>query len=111
MVRAYSMDLREQVVAAVLKESMSARGAICHVTLRFSMFCSLFTALIPGIALHIRTSTAAESTFATVHHRTGKAMAFRLMMSAQVKWRKLDGLNHLPEIVKGIAFKDGIKQP
>lgn len=70
---------------------------------------------------HIRTSNPIESTFATVRHRTGKtkgclsrksglAMAFRLMMSAQAKWRKLDGANRLPEIVQGIAFKDGIKQ-
>ncbi len=70
---------------------------------------------------HIRTSNPIESTFATVRHRTGKAkgclsrktglaMAFRLMMSAQAKWRKLDGANRLPEIVKGVEFKDGIKQ-
>ena len=70
---------------------------------------------------HIRTSNPIESSFATVRHRTGKtkgclsrktglAMAFRLMMSAQVKWRKLDGANRLPEVVQGIAFKDGIKQ-
>jgi transposase-like protein len=70
---------------------------------------------------HIRTSNPIESTFATVRHRTGKtkgclsrkaglAMAFRLMMSAQEKWRKLDGQNRLPEIVQGVAFKDGIKQ-
>jgi putative transposase len=70
---------------------------------------------------HIRTSNPIESTFATVRHRTGKAkgclsrktglaMAFRLMMSAQAKWRKLDGANRLPEIVEGVEFKDGIKQ-
>lgn len=70
---------------------------------------------------HIRTSNPIESTFATVRHRTGKtrgclsrktglAMAFRLMMSAQAKWRKLDGANRLPQVVQGIAFKDGIKQ-
>ena len=70
---------------------------------------------------HIRTSNPIESMFATVRHRTGKtkgclsrktglAMAFRLMMSAQAKWRKLDGANRLPEIIEGIAFKDGIKQ-
>jgi len=70
---------------------------------------------------HIRTSNPIESTFATVRHRTGKtkgclsrktglAMAFRLMMSAQANWRKLDGANRLPEIAQGIAFKDGIKQ-
>ncbi len=32
------------------------------------------------------------------------------MMSAQAKWRKRNGANRLPEIVQGIAFKDGIKQ-
>ena len=37
-------------------------------------------------------------------------MAFKLMMSAQGKWRKLDGANRMPEIIQGIEFKDGIKQ-
>ena len=70
---------------------------------------------------HIRTSNPIESTFATVRHRTAKtkgclsrktglAMAFKLMMSAQAKWRKLDGVNRIPEIVQGVEFKDGIKQ-
>lgn len=70
---------------------------------------------------HIRTTNPIESTFATVRHRTGKtkgclsrktglAMAFKLMMSAQLKWRKLDGANRMPEIIQGIAFVDGIKQ-
>jgi len=70
---------------------------------------------------HIRTTKPIESTFATVHHRTGKtkrclsrktglAMAFKLMMSAQTKWRKLNGANRMPEIIQGVEFKDGIKQ-
>jgi len=70
---------------------------------------------------HIRTSNPIESTFATVRHRTKKtkgclgrktalAMTFRLMMSAKKKWRKLDGAHRLPEIIEGVAFKDGIKQ-
>ncbi len=70
---------------------------------------------------HIRTTNPIESTFATVRHRTGKtkgclsrktglAMAFKLMMSAQNKWRKLDGASRMPEIIQGIEFKDGIKQ-
>jgi len=25
-------------------------------------------------------------------------------------WRKLDGKNRLPEIIRGVEFKDGIKQ-
>jgi len=70
---------------------------------------------------HIRTTNPIESTFATVRHRTGKtkgclsrktglAMTFKLMISAQAKWRKLDGANRMPEIIQGIEFKDGIKQ-
>ncbi len=37
-------------------------------------------------------------------------MAFKLMMSAQGKWRKLDGANRMPEIIEGVEFTDGIKQ-
>ena len=37
-------------------------------------------------------------------------MAFKLMMPAQTRWRKLDSANRMPEIIEGIAFKDGIKQ-
>jgi transposase-like protein len=69
---------------------------------------------------HIRTSNPIESTFATVRHRTkrtkgclsrktGLAMAFKLMMSAQGKWRKLDGQNRLPEIIQGVEFRDGLR--
>jgi hypothetical protein len=35
-------------------------------------------------------------------------MAFKLMMSAQAKWRKLDGRNRMPELIEGVAFRDGI---
>jgi len=70
---------------------------------------------------HIRTTNPIESTFATVRHRarrtkgclsrkTGLAMAFKLMMSAKAKWRKLDGRNRLPELIQGAAFSDGIAQ-
>lgn len=70
---------------------------------------------------HIRTSNPIESTFATVRHRTkrtkgclsretGLAMAFKLMMSAQARWRKLDGRNRLPEVISGVDFRDGVRQ-
>jgi len=70
---------------------------------------------------HIRTTNPIESIFATVRNRTRKtkgcmsrktalAMVYKLMMSAKKKWRKLDGKNRLPEIIKGVEFKDGIKQ-
>lgn len=70
---------------------------------------------------HIRSTNPIESTFATVRLRTAKtrgclsrktalAMVFKLMLSARKKWRRLDGSNHLPEVVQGVTFKDGIKQ-
>ena len=46
----------------------------------------------------------------TTGRKTGLAMAFKLMMSAQKKWRKLDGQNRLPEIIQAVEFRDGIRQ-
>jgi len=68
----------------------------------------------------IRTSNPIESTFATVRHRTkrtkgclsrktGLAMAFKLMLSAQKRWHKLDGQNRLPELTAGVEFRDGLR--
>jgi len=31
------------------------------------------------------------------------------MISAKNRWRKLDGQNPLPEIIRGVEFRDGIK--
>lgn len=72
-----------------------------------------------GHLKHVRTTNPIESTFATVRHRTGKtkgclrrktglAIAFMLMMSAQTKWRKLDGANLMPEFISEAA-RDRIK--
>jgi hypothetical protein len=36
-------------------------------------------------------------------------MAFRLMMSAQKKWRRLDGRNRLPEVISGVEFRHGVR--
>ena len=69
---------------------------------------------------HIRTTNPIESTFATVRLRTVKtkgclsrktalAMAFKLILSAKRKWRKLDGSDHIAEVIEGVPFKDGIK--
>ena len=70
---------------------------------------------------HLRSTNPIESTFATVRLRTIKtkgclsrktalAMVFKLLLSARRKWRRLDGSNHLTEVVQGVKFNDGIKQ-
>jgi putative transposase len=69
--------------------------------------------------LHLRTTNPIESTFATVRlrHRRTKgngsriaclAMVFKLMQSAEKRWRLLNGSNRLPDVIAGVQFKDGI---
>jgi transposase-like protein len=70
---------------------------------------------------HIRTTNPVESTFATVRLRTEKTkgclsrqtaltMVFRLCQCAEKKWRRLDGTEHLAEVIRGIRFVDGLKK-
>ncbi len=67
---------------------------------------------------HIRTSNPIESVFATVRLRTTRskscgsrkttlAMAWKLMTTAQNKWRRLRGYRLLADVIKGVKFKDG----
>ncbi len=71
--------------------------------------------------LHIRTTNPIESVFSTVRlrHRKTKgngsrraclAMVYKLMESASKKWRALNGSTLLPEVIKGTAFVDGVRQ-
>jgi putative transposase len=68
---------------------------------------------------HLRTANPIESVFATVRHRTvrtkgalsqktAKLMVFTLVRAASKKWRRLMGANHLPLVVEGIKFTDGV---
>lgn len=70
---------------------------------------------------HLRTTNPIESTFATVRLRTTKTrgmltrdtmltMVFKLSMSAQKRWRRLNRPERLGELIEGIKFVDGIKQ-
>jgi hypothetical protein len=36
-------------------------------------------------------------------------MVFKLVIAASKTWRRLKGINHLPKIVAGVRFKDGIE--
>ena len=69
---------------------------------------------------HLRTSSAIESLFATVRHRTVRAkgslsamtpklMVFKLVTAAAKTWRRLKGENQLPKVVQGIRFQNGIE--
>jgi putative transposase len=68
----------------------------------------------------LRTSNPIESSFATVRLRQrvtkgagsrAKAltMAFKLLMLAQERWRKLNGSHLLPLVCAGIPFVDGVQ--
>ena len=69
---------------------------------------------------HIRTSNPIESVFATVRHRTfrtkgalsqeaAKLMVFKLVTAAAKTWRRLQGENQLPKVIRGVTFRDGIE--
>ena len=68
--------------------------------------------------VHIRTTNPVESTFATVRLRSKRskncgsrdttlAMVFKLMESAQKKWRKIRGFKLLTLVVNNVPFIDG----
>lgn len=70
---------------------------------------------------HLRTTNPVESTFATVRLRTNKTrgmltrdtmltMVFKIALSAQTRWRRLNRPERLGELIEGIKFVDGIKQ-
>jgi transposase-like protein len=70
---------------------------------------------------HLRTSNPIESTFATIrlrHRRTkgsgtrraSLTMMFKLGMSAQKKWRRLNGHERIVPLIQGKKFVDGIQQ-
>jgi putative transposase len=72
--------------------------------------------------IHLRTTNPIESTFATVRLRTKRTkgsgtrmacltMVFKLMQSAQKRWRVLNGSERLPDVIQGTPFVDGVKQP
>lgn len=73
----------------------------------------------PGVHwLHLRSTNAIESTFATVKARTrvtkgagsrdaGLAMAFKLLTQAEKRWRRVNS-SHLVALVQtGVKFPDG----
>jgi transposase-like protein len=68
--------------------------------------------------IHLRTTNPIESTFATVKARTrvtkgagsrnaGLAMAFKLTLAAQDRWRKVNAANLVALVRAGATFKDG----
>jgi len=68
--------------------------------------------------LHIRTTNPIESTFATVKLRTKRArncgsrettlaMVYKLLETAQKRWKRIRGFNLLTLVVNNVQFKDG----
>ena len=68
--------------------------------------------------VHIRTTNPIESTFATVRLRSKRsrncgsrattlAMVFKLLQSAQKRWKRIKGFNKLELVVNNVQFKDG----
>jgi putative transposase len=69
--------------------------------------------------IHLKTTNVIESVFAPAKGRTkktkgagsrkaGLAMAYKLITTAQERWRKINAPHLLELVVKGVRFKDGI---
>ena len=70
--------------------------------------------------VHIRTTNPVESTLATVRLRTHKTrgclsrvtamtMVFKLVLSAQKRWRRLNASQYLKDVILGVEFPDGVR--
>jgi putative transposase len=70
--------------------------------------------------VHIRTTNPVESTFATVRLRTAKTrgslsretaltMVFKLCLSAEKRWRRLNGADQMTAVIEGAKFQDGVR--
>ncbi len=68
--------------------------------------------------IHLRTTNAIESTFATVKARTrvtkgagsrnaGLAMAFKLLLEGESRWRRVNSPHLVPLVQAGVRFPDG----
>jgi putative transposase len=131
-VHAKAKDLLHQIWMAPTK-------AAAHES--FDLFCDTYEAKYPKAAaclakdrdellafydfpaqhwLHIRTTNAIESVFATVRLRTTKtkgsgsraaclAMVFKLMKVASKRWRRLNGSDLIQDVIAGVDFTDGIR--
>ena len=64
-------------------------------------------------------SSVRRSTFATIRHRTTRTkncvsrnallgLVFQLTPTAEKGWRKIRGFKHLPDVIDGVRFQDGI---
>lgn len=70
--------------------------------------------------IHLRTTNPIESTFATVRLRTKRSrscgnrdttlsMVFKLLQSAQKRWKRIKGFDQLKLVVDNVQFRDGIQ--
>jgi len=70
--------------------------------------------------IHLRTTNPIESTFATVRLRTKRSrscgnrdttlsMVFKLLQSAQKRWKRIKGFDQLKLVVDNAQFRDGIQ--
>ncbi len=83
------------------------------------------TAFFSLPALHwmsLRTTNIIESTFATLRLRTNvtkgagslkaaESMAFKLLQDAEKSWNKIRGFKEIENVLKGVAYADGVMLP
>ena len=72
--------------------------------------------------VHLRTTNPIESTFASVRLRPAKtrgcvsrssilSMVFKLVKSAESRWRHMKGSERIAQVITGVVFQDGVAVP
>lgn len=70
--------------------------------------------------VHLRTTNPVESTLGTIRHRTDQAkgcvtrdtmlaFAYKLAMSAERRWKRINGLRQVGKLIQGVQFRDGVE--
>jgi len=121
--------LREIMMAPTLADALQARRKFAHefhekypkavkkLEKDWDELTAFFSMPAPHWP-HIRTTNAIESTFATVRLRTNvtkgagsvtsaKTMAFKLIQDAEQGWNRIRGAEHIPNLLRGVAYANG----
>jgi hypothetical protein len=94
-----------EVVRQVLAETGRVNGRSCPLTHEVMLWIVCAMGLLTNLSIRLRhRRTKGNGT-----RRARLAMMFKLAQSAERRWRLLDGAKLLPDVIRGVIFKDGIR--
>lgn len=119
--RAETRDAANQAIDHFLEKYRAKYDAACECLAKDRDVLLTFYDFPAEHWKHLRTTNPIESTFSTIRlrhrrtkgsgtRRTSLAMMFKLAHTAEKRWRRLDGHEHIVPLLQGKVFIDGIMQ-